>query len=163
MLLGRHASTIAALGRDPRTATFLRAYFALPGGVCLMHSLCVCGLGQADVVFALLRLRDETHFLMLDLYISWMVGRPILVCPPCLLHWHHNTVAPSVRLDTSPRITWVVSNNPRQPSTSAALRWEEFRVGRTVAQLRVRGVTRRDVRRARRMGWIKLEEQMHVV
>jgi hypothetical protein len=52
----------------------------------------------------------------------------------------------------------VVPGNPRATNTVAYLRWCEYRVGRSTAQLRARGLKPKDIRLAARNGWIKLEE-----
>ena len=126
-----------------------------------MASLIDRGLGQADLVLALLRLRDQrtAYSHTLRVYVELLMGHPIVVGPCCLLRYGHDTPRPrAVRSVDDRRIVHVHSTNPRQPCTPAHLRWCEYRVGRTLGQLYVRGVTRRDVRRALRMGWIKLEE-----
>jgi hypothetical protein len=155
-----HCTTIAALGRDKPLRYLIRDYFSLPKTTALMPALLARRLGQADLVLCLLRLRDGHPALResAEGYITRLVGHPILYGPPCLLHYRSNG-APSVGADRSPRISWVNPTNPRLPRTEAFLRWPEYRVGRTESQLRSRGVTRRDFRRAIRRGWIKLEEK----
>ncbi len=58
----------------------------------------------------------------------------------------------------TPRVTWVTSKNPRQPHTDAYLRWPEYKVGRSVAQLKMRGVKPKDMRLAKQCGWVRFEE-----
>lgn len=130
-----------------------------------MASLIDRRLGQADLVLSLLHIRDSASSAdrrrVLSFYVHRLVGRPILVGESCLLRYRVNGHAPTILRTRDPRdrkITWVLETNPRQPSTDAHLRWSEFRVGRSVAQLRTRGVTRRDLRRAVRKGWIRMEE-----
>ena len=158
-MLRRHAHVIAMIGRDRVTKYLLRDYFQLSRTMALMPALLERGLGQADLVLALLRLRDarDARLRIYGAYIELLVGHPIAVGPCCLLRYRANG-HPTVTRDRSPRLVWVNPVNPRQPRTEAHSRWSEFRVGRTVAQLRVRGVTKRDLRRATRKGWIRLEE-----
>ncbi len=163
-MLLRHARTISMINRDRRTAFLLRDYFDLPRGITLVWSLAQRRLGQADLVLALLRLRDQrtSYSGVFSGYIELLVGHPISVGPSCLLRYHQNSSLPTVvRHDSADdrRLTFVQRDNPRQPRTEAHLRWCEFRVGRTVGQLRVRGVKRRDIRRAAAKGWIRLEER----
>ena|SRR5579859_2084430 len=161
-MLRRHALTVAMMNRDRTTAFLLRDYFDLPRDKTLMSCLLERGLGQADLVLALLRLRDQrtAHCHLLGSYVELLVGHPIVVGPRCLLRYAAaNGHAPRVvRSKDDRRIIFVTKDNPRAPKTEAALRWCEFRVGRTIGQLYVRGVTKRDVLRAERMGWIRVEE-----
>lgn len=158
-MLHAHARTIAAIGADRPVKYLIRDYFALPNQTSLMPALLARSLGQADLVLCLLRLRDRHSNVRhgVEAYITALVGHPISIGPACLLRYRENG-PPSVALDRSPRITFVVPDNPRQPSTDAHLRWHEYRVGRTTAQLRARGVKPKDIRLAKRRGWIKLEE-----
>ena len=161
----KHARSVAAMGRDQLTSYLVRDYFGLPRGRTMMASLLSAGLGQADLVLCLLRLRDRAspdHGRLLSYYVRRLVGRPIQRGAPCVLHYYVNGHAPRV-VRPAPtaedrRVVWVASANPRQPNTSAAARWASFRIGRTVAQLRARGVTKRDIRRAERRGWVRFEE-----
>jgi len=169
MLLSRHCLTVAMLNRDPLTAFLVRDYFDLPRGRTLFASLMDRRLGQADLVLCLLHLRDQQrrerdYHRILSFYVRRLVGRPILVGEPCLLRYKINGHAPSTArpLPSERRLIWVTEVNPRQSGTEAHQRWVEFRPGRTVSQLRARGVTRRDLRRAERKGWVRFEEQSHV-
>jgi hypothetical protein len=153
------------LDRDAHASLLIRDYFNLPRRHALMASLTDRGLGQADLVLCLLRIRDATRNpdrrRLLAFYVHRLVGRPILVGEPCLLRYRANGARPRTTHPRDPRdrkITWVLGTNPRQPQTDAYLRWSEFKVGRTVGQLRIRGVTRRDIRRAVRRNWIRMEE-----
>lgn len=163
-IMHAHAATVALLGRDRLTSYLVRDYFDLPRTNALMAALLDRGLCQADLVLCVLHLHDHAPSAdlrrVLRYYIRRLVGRPILVGEPCLLRYKTNGHPPrtSRPLPGDRRIVWVTPNNPRQPGTTAATRWSEFRAGRTVSQLRVRGVTRRDVRAALRHGWIRLEE-----
>lgn len=164
-MLGRHCLTITMLNRDPLASFLLRDYFDLPRSHSLMASLLDRGLGQADLVLALLHLRDAMHHRsdaarLLCFYVHRLVGRPILVGPSCLLLYKTNGHAPRISrpVQADRRLIWVSPVNPRQPNTEAHDRWEAFRPGRTVAQLRSRGITRRDLRKAERKGWVRFEE-----
>ena len=159
----KHSRTVACINRDRLTKYLIRDYFQLSTKTTLMASLLDRGLGQADLVLCLLHLRDRArgdHYRVLTHYIHRVVGKPILVGPPCLLRYHINGHAPRVaRAVTGDRkILWVTPANPRQTGTQAHLRWSEFRIGRTISQLRKRGVTKRVLRKAERKGWIRYEE-----
>lgn len=158
-MLLKHSLVVTMMGRDRTTNYLLRDYFNLRRGTALMSALLTCGLGQADLVLALLRLRDQatTHRRVLGSYIELLVGHPILVGPACLLNYRLPTTR-IVRSKDERRITFVLGENPRAPATEAYLRWCEYRVGRTVGQLLVRGITKRDIRKSQRRGWIKIEE-----
>ncbi len=160
-MLHRHAHTIAMMNRDGRTKLLLRDYFDLSRSMALMPSLLTRGLGQADLVLSLLHLRDQTrteYRRIFAAYVELLVGHPIVIGPSCLLRYQVNGHQPRVtRSSDDRRLIYVAPGNPRQPGTDAHLRWCEYRVGRTVGQLRIRGVTRRDVRKAVRRGWVQLE------
>jgi hypothetical protein len=160
-MLKKHSLVVAMMNRDTTTAFLLRDYFDLPRHTTLMSCLLHKQLGQADLVLALLRLRDRRprNHRVLGAYIELLVGHPITVAPTCLLRYATNTSHPRVvRSRDERKITFVLGTNPRAPATAAHLRWCEFRVGRSLGQLYVRGVTKRDVRKAVRKGWIKVEE-----
>jgi hypothetical protein len=160
-MLRKHAHTVAMINRDRRTAYLLRDYFDLPRSTSLMPALLARGLGQADLVLALLRLRDQAtpYSRLFRVYVELLVGHPITVGPACLLHYKTNTSTPTIiRAKDDRRLTYVAPANPRQPRTEAHMRWSLFQVGRSISQLRVRGVTKRDIRRAARRGWIRIEE-----
>ncbi len=152
---------VTCVARDYNLKFLIRDYFDLPKGTALLPALLARGLGQADLVLCLLRLRDAHSGLRraAEGHIAALVGHAITVGPPCLMYYRASG-APTVRTDLSPRISWVASENPRLPRTEAYLRWADFKIGRTEAQLKLRGVTRRDFRKAVRRGWIKLEEKV---
>lgn len=159
-MLGRHSHVIAMIGRDRSIKYLVRDYFALSVRQALMPALLGRGLGQADLVLCLLRLRDRHHLRMINVYVHLLVGRPILIGEPCLLRYATNGRPTATRspLAEDRRVIYVQPDNPRQPSTEAHGRWREFKVGRSISQLRIRGVTKRDLRRAVRRGWVRLEE-----
>jgi hypothetical protein len=160
-MLKKHSLVVAMMNRDTTTAFLLRDYFDLPRHTTLMSCLLRKQLGQADLVLALLRLRDQRlgNRHLLGAYVELLVGHPITVAPSCLLKYATNTSYPRVvRSKDDRKITYVAPANPRAPTTDAYLRWCEFRVGRSLGQLYVRGVTKRDVRKAVRRGWIRVEE-----
>lgn len=154
-----HARTVAQIGRDRDLRYLIRDYFALPKHQALMPALLARSLGQADLVLCLLRLRDRHASLRssAEAHIAALVGHPICVGPGCLLLYRSNGPA-HVRQDRTPRVTYVTPVNPRQPNTEAYLRWPEYKIGRSVAQLKMRGIRAKDLRIARERGWIRLEE-----
>lgn len=157
IMLRKHAAIIARINADAQIKAKLLAYFDIPPTPYLTPVLYQRGLGQADLVLALLRCGG----LQGRSYVELLVGRPITVGAPCLLLYRRNGRPTVSRQPVDRRITFVQAANPRQPNTEASLRWPEFKLGRTVSQLRARGCTKRDIRRATRMGWIVFEEQAH--
>lgn len=159
MLLHKHHRTIAHLNQSKALKYLIRDYFALPTAIALMPALLAKGYGQADLVLCLLRLRDAHSALRraLEAHIAALVGHAIVSCPSCLLAYRSGPTK-VVRSRDDRRITYVYADNPRQPGTEAHMRWCEYRVGRTLGQLYVRGVSKRDVRRAITNGWVKVEE-----
>jgi hypothetical protein len=148
------------MNRYPLLKELIRQYFGLPAEIAITPALYQRGLGQADLVLCLLR---TDHFMARE-FVAMLIGHPITICTPCLLHYRTNGGAPSIRHPTSAldrRIIFVCPMNPRQPKTEAHLRWQDFKPGRTPRQVMTRGSTKRDVRRALRMGWIRLEEVRH--
>jgi hypothetical protein len=159
-MLRKHMATMIKMNRYPLLKELIRQYFDLPAGIALTPALYQRGLGQADLVLCLLR---TDHFMARE-FVAMLIGHPIIIGPPCLLHYRTNGASPTVRHPTGlmdRRITYVAPSNPRQPRTEAYLRWQDFRAGRTPRQVMTRGSTKRDVRRALRMGWIRLEEVSH--
>lgn len=156
-MLRKHSLVVTMMNRDRATAYLLRDYFSLSKRPTLMASLIERRLGQADLVLALLKLRDRHRIRLLGAYIELLVGHPILVGPSCLRDYRAGPTK-TVRSSDDRRITFVTPGNPRAPMTDAHLRWCEFRVGRSIGQLLVRGVTKRDIRRSIRRGWIAVEE-----
>lgn len=157
-MLPHHARTVNSMSQD--VIDYLLWYFdARPGprrrevGWLPSVSLAEAGVGQADCVLALLRAEHRPFLDAAEI----LVGHGITHCPPCL-----RPSAPLVFMDEeSPderRISIVAARNPRLPRTGAHYRFALFREGMTVQQFLVRGGTRRDVRLAKRHGWIELRE-----
>lgn len=161
-MLLRHHQTIARLATDLSLKYLIRDYFGLPVTTALMPAMLARGLGQADLVLCLLRIRDAHRSLRtaIEEHITALIGRAIHACPPCLQLYNQRPVNPqdATRTADDRRVTHVTLANPRQEGTDAYMRWHEFRVGRTIGQLVTRGITKRDIRRAVRNGWIKMEE-----
>lgn len=159
MLLHQHYRTVSRIAQNLNLKYLLRDYFDLPRHTALMPALLKRQLGQADLVLALLRIRDNhpTIRQAAEAHIATLVGHAITVGPSCLLQYRSNG-KPTVRLDSTPRLVYVAPTNPRQPNTDAYLRWSEYKLGRSVAQLKMRGIKAKDLRIAQRAGWIRLEE-----
>ncbi len=160
-MLHRHHSTVADLAFDTNLKYLVRDYFNLPARKNLLSAMLDSGLDHADLVLGLLHLRDRHHpqpvAVAAGAFIERLVGHPIAYGTPCLAGYRCGP-ATHAKLDRSPRLVWVTPTNPRHPGTTAYQRWPEYRVGRSVAQLRIRGVKPKDLRIAQRNGWIKLEE-----
>jgi hypothetical protein len=160
-MLHNHTKTVVRIAANHDLKYLIRDYFDLPKHTALMPALLDAGLCQADLVLCLLHLRDQHHTMReaIEDSITALVGHPILVGESCLLRYRITSPRPiATRSKDDRRITYVAPTNPRQPGTDAFMRWCEYRVGRTVSQLQTRGVTKRDIRRAARNGWIKVEE-----
>lgn len=161
-MLHTHYRAVARIHSEPALKYLVRDYFELPKTIALMPAMLARRLGQADLVLCLLRLRDQ-HWGMrhaFEAHITALIGHPICVGPACLQSYRTGPTR-VVRSQDDRRITYVSPENPRQPNTEAHMRWCEYRVGRTLGQLYVRGVSKRDVRRAVARGWIKVEEAQH--
>lgn len=143
MSLRRHLQTIALVERIPAILYRVRRYFSLP---CAPLALCLrrAALGQADLVLCLLKIGTGTA----RRFVERLIGKPITraVAPPR---------EPCVYLSTPVQRVVRVLPNPCRLSTRFHCNYELFRVGRTVEQLLARGVTRREIRLARRRGWIQ--------
>lgn len=151
MNIRRYLPALASLQHSyPSLAYRLRVYFDLPPGP-LIHSIPAAGLAQADVVLALLRINSSGA----RQYVEHLIGRPITIGPACLLVYNYNRAKPL--LHSQPVVTWVMKNPPLRNSTRIAHSFPEFCVGRTRQQLIMRGVSRGDIRRAVRRGWIRME------
>lgn len=152
MIPRRCLPTVAQINRDTVLKSRIRLYFGLRRGT-LSYTLREKGLGHADLVLCLLRLNSPASIHFAEL----LVGKPIVYGPSFRLSWPSNG-KPSVFADRTPRVVYVVDENPRLNKTKAKARFDHFRVGRTLAQLIARGVTRRDIRKAERRGWVKFQE-----
>lgn len=137
---------------DERTALSVMEYMGTRNKLGLsLFVLCVNrGWSQADLVLTLLRINTASSLRA----VSRLIGRPITYCPPAL----SRRLPPSSLLrEGDMRRVRRVRGNPRLPGTDAHRRFSEMRPGRTITQLLVRGVTRRDIREALRRGWMRLE------
>jgi hypothetical protein len=147
----QHLSTL--LGLDPTVHDYLRGYFHSPGTT-ITATINDHNLGQADLVLALLRGPPTLHAAA-----EALVGRPIVRLPPVMPKPLPKLPPPPETPLADRRKVLAVAPNPRLPTTPAFHRYREVRVGRTVAQLLRRGVTRKDVREAVRNGWVRLSAE----
>jgi hypothetical protein len=145
----RHFPAIAAIDITPALAYRVRQYFDL-GSKPLIYEM--SHFSQADLVLCLIRIGTPRARQITES----LIGRPITVGPACKLHWSFNKQMPSLR--RQPVITWVKDAYlvPLRRGTRLALCYPEFKCGRTLQQLRQRGVSRGDISRAVNRGWIKL-------
>lgn len=151
MALRKHLQGLALITRIPALEYRVRQYFAL-GSDHLFVELRLAGLHQADVVLALMRIGTNAARRIAES----LIGRSITVAPACKFLWRVNGALPSV--GRQPMITWVTPKFPALRASKLAKVVCEFRVGRTLEQLRNRGVTRWDIRRAAARGWIHVTE-----
>lgn len=99
---------------------------------------------QADVVLAYLRMgRTEDA--------EKALGRPITRCPAGIPPWPPRAVP---RGPAVPKLS-AVRQNPCLPTTDAFRRYAHVKVGMTETQLFSRGITRRDVTRWTRLGYLE--------
>ena len=119
------------------------------------------GLGQADVVLALLHEGTEPCLRAAEA----MVGHPILRCPPGLrrmprdelgLAWVTRLVMAGELSGADARRVVRIYPNPRLVTTPSWGRFRLLRVGMTVGQFLMRGGTRRDVREWQAEGTVEL-------
>lgn len=160
-MLRKHFATVSLIDQDRHTSYLVRDYFALSHITPLLPACEQRGLFQADLVCALLVLRDQrtTHATVFTDFIEALMGHPIQIGAPCLSQYRAQSLLTRiVRSKDQRRITAVVPHNPRQPQTTPFFQWREYRVGRTLGELMVRGITRRDIRRALKRQWIRVEE-----
>ncbi len=147
MILPRYATVVAKVDDYVIESVLVRRALGLDRSRPMIYALEARGMAQADLVLALLRVGTRRARALVEL----LLGRPVLVIPSAWLRWPINGV-PRVYV---PRIARVVAN-PRRPSTPAYDRFlAAFRPGRTIEEARMRGATKRDVRMARRLGWIE--------
>lgn len=148
-MLRRHLPAIAAIAASPVLTYRVRRYFALDSRPLILS---VRGLSQADIVLCLVRIGSPRAREIA----GSLIGKPITVAPACLLRWSHNKQTPSV--GRQPMVTWVAETVPLRRGTRMALTFPEFKCGRTLQQLLMRGVSRADVRRVTKRGWVKMTE-----
>lgn len=150
-MLRRHLPAIAAIDAVPALAYRVRQYFALERGP-LIHTMRT--LSQADVVLCLMNINTDNARRITES----LIGKEIVVGPSCRLSWSFNKQMPSI--STQPTITYVKSLGevPLRRGTRLAMCYAEFKRGRTLQQLQMRGVSRGDIRRAVKRGWIKVAE-----
>lgn len=148
-MLRRHLPALAAIEATPALAYRVRRYFNLRPGL-LIHALPRAGYSQADIVLCLMSINSERSRRIAES----LIGRPIAVLPSCKLTWSFNKQTPSV--STQPTIVSVKSLGevPLRRGTRLAMCYAEFKRGRTLQQLQMRGVSRGDIRRAMKRGWI---------
>lgn len=146
MILPRYLTAVASVDADLVVALLVRRDLRLSRRP-MVYALAAEALGQADLVLSLLRINTRGSRRL----VARILGRPILVIPAAYLRWPINGV-PRVQIA---RISRVICN-PRRPHTPAHDRFAQaFRAGRTIEELRVHGATARDLRMARRRGWIE--------
>lgn len=130
-------------------ARALTVRLGLSDNLPLYEELMLAGYGQADVVLELLRL---------DLLpeVEALIGHPIQRLPARPVRPY----PPLPRRAPSPDDARVLSvvRNPRLPTTPSFLRFQEFRPGVSISSLIKRGVTRKDIREARKNNWVTFEE-----
>jgi hypothetical protein len=148
MILPRYFTAVASVDRDRVVSFLVRRALRLSRRP-MIYALSERGLGQADLVLALLRVGTGPALALVER----VVGRPVLHLRSQWLRWPINGV-PRV---SSPRLRIVATANPRRPNTPAHDRFgAAFRAGvTTIEQLRARGASKRDIRMARRRGWIE--------
>ena len=147
MMLPRYLTAVARVDRDASVSSAVRAALRLPDRP-MIYALSACGLGQADLVLALLSLREPSA----RAHVARIVGAPIRRYSPAM-----PPRIPAPVLTSAPRVRLLVSN-PRRPNTPAHDRFAAtFRDGATVESTTARGATRRDLRNAQRRGWIAIE------
>lgn len=145
MSLRKHLQTIAVISQIPVLLYRVRRYFRLPS-ITLSVALRRAGLGQADLVICLLRIGTARS----RKFVERLIGKPISVIHREI---YQRTVVALERV--APRVAWVTPENPCRRSTHFHAIFPLFRPGRTIAQLLMQGVRRREVRLATRRGWVK--------
>jgi hypothetical protein len=135
-----------------RVVTMLRITCKRRGRDALFRQLDESGYDQADLVLCLLRINTPESLCDAER----LVGKPITYCPPCL-RWK-----PPLQRDRMPEDRRVLSVRPDPVLAGSGRRswlrrYHLFREGLTVAQLRQRGVTKRDLRIVTRRQWVVFE------
>lgn len=150
-MLKTHLQILAAMRRHPALMYRLRHYFSLPARAPFHLALRARGIGQADLVLALLRINTRKSIF----FAERLIGKPITRGQACLLRYRVNGRAPTVL--RQPRVVWVTPINPHPRLTDSRIRFSHYQLGRTEQQLRLRGLTRRDIRTAIRNNWIQMQ------
>lgn len=115
----------------------------------LFDRLSRTGHDQADLVLCLLRLGETRH-------VERLMGHRITRCP-CAYRWRPLPGLTRDNTEDTRRVTRVASEFRLKSGRVAWLpRYQNFRVGASVAQLLRRGVRRGDLKRAQKRGWIEL-------
>lgn len=148
-MIRRHFPAIAAISGTPSLDYRVRQYFSV-GATPLIREL--RHLSQADIVLCLLTINTQRAREIIES----LIGKAIVVGPGCRLGWSFNKQSPSV--GRQPIITWVKDAYlvPLRNGTRLAMCYPEFKCGRTLQQLRQRGVSRGDIGRAVKRGWIRV-------
>jgi hypothetical protein len=107
------------------------------------------GHDQADLVLCLLRLNQLRH-------VEKLMGHRITHCP-CAYRWRPLPGMTRDNTEDGRRVVRVASEFRLRSGRMAWLpRYQNFKVGASVAQLLRRGVRRGDLRKAQKRGWIEL-------
>lgn len=148
-MLRRHLAPIASITRAPSLEYRVRQYFDL-GSRPFLIELSRARLCHADIVLCLIRINTRRAREIVEA----LINKPITVAPACRLVWLANTQAPRVR--EQPQVTWVSPQWTARRKTRLSVFQCEFKVGRSLSQLRSRGVTKGDLRRAVREGLVRV-------
>jgi hypothetical protein len=155
LVLTKYQPVIARLRPSVRRAIADHFQFSYHSAQDLYQALSSRGLGQADVVLALIHSSPgplDRHTYRPE--IEALIARPITLCPPQL---HHVPLPSYPRRERGPDdlVVRTVVRNPRLPTTDSFQRFKQFRPGVSIARLLTRGVTRKDIREARQNGWVE--------
>lgn len=124
---------------------------AAPRGNTLYDALDIESVQQADLVLALLRVNTTPALA----FAAALVGKPITRCPTAAARAMPPR-ATRPRTGDDRRVT-MVARNPYLPTTDKFQRFRVVRPGLSVLQLLMRGVERRDLRRAEKLGHLWIE------
>jgi hypothetical protein len=150
-MLRRHLTAIAYITRFPSLTYRVRRYFSLGSGPLLIE-LRRAALHQADIVLCLLRIDTR----MARRIAEALIGKPITIGPSCRFVYNFNRSSPLVR--TQATICQVATFHNVRNRTRLHTCLPEFKVGRTMDQLLMRGVSKGDIKRAMRRGIISMTE-----
>lgn len=149
----------ATIALSPEAIALLEQKFQLPRQGSLYFRLRDANVDQAQAVVILIN-----HNLWDD--VTLLVGRPVpVVCPPCLTRMNEPIVKLTPGEDDLLKVVWVGPNTKQawrsRPggSSDAHSRFALIKVGMSVRQLMMRGVTRRDIREWKAEGLLKIEQQ----